>query len=256
MLIRLDRNPRASLSLWIATHFPGLIMATAIGLEVGAQEAAQVETQHVTTFGSSADIDRRYGADGIQAHDLAGSVHPASRLANRYWPNPRRDRCMRSITAAISPLRRIGTALSRHDLNRCRRGVAALEFALATTPFLMMVFGFISANLIFITWSNMQNAAYNAAFLMATGQVTSFQSRSVTCTSSLSTASAEYYACQNLPSWASFTATATESCTAPATVTVQVSTSAAAMAGTDIYSFFAGRTVMSNATMIKQGTCP
>ena len=49
----------------------------------------------------------------------------------------------------------------------------------------MMVFGFISANLIFITWSNMQNSAYNAAFLMATGQVTSFQSKSVACASSL-----------------------------------------------------------------------
>ena len=120
----------------------------------------------------------------------------------------------------------------------------------------MIVFGFIAANMIFITWSNMQNSAYNAAFLMATGQVSSFQSRSVNCGSTFATTTAEYYACQNLPSWATVTATATENCTAPATVTVLVSSNAAAMAGTDLFSFFSGRTIATNATMIKQGTCP
>jgi Flp pilus assembly protein TadG len=163
---------------------------------------------------------------------------------------------MRWILTTIKTLRRIEAAFSRHDLVRSRRGVAALEFALAATPFLMMVFGFISANLIFITWSNMQNSAYNAAFLMATGQITSFQSRSVSCSTGMSTTSAEYYACQNLPGWATFNATATESCTAPASVTVQVSSTAPVMAGVDIFSFFTGRTVVTNATMIKQGTCP
>ncbi len=163
---------------------------------------------------------------------------------------------MRSILKTFAKFRRIPAALSRHELARSTRGVAALEFALAATPFLMMVFGFISANLIFITWSNMQNSAYNAAFLMATGQITSFQSKSVTCGSSLSSSSAEYYACQNLPSWASYTATATESCTAPASVTVQVSSTAPVMTGVDVFSFFSGKSVVTNATMIKQGTCP
>jgi Flp pilus assembly protein TadG len=163
---------------------------------------------------------------------------------------------MRWILTTIKTLRRATAAFSRLDLARSNRGVVALEFALASIPFLMMVFGFISANLIFITWSNMQNSAYNAAFLMATGQITSFQSRSVNCTSTFATTSAEYYACQNLPSWATFTASATESCTAPATVTVQVSSNATAMAGTDIFAFFAGKTVVTNATMMKQGTCP
>lgn len=163
---------------------------------------------------------------------------------------------MRCIQTTFKILRRAAAAFSRDDLIRSRRGVAALEFALATPPFLMMVFGFITANMIFITWSNMQNSAYNAAFLVATSQITSFQSRSVTCAAGFSTSSAEYYACQNLPSWATVSATVTENCTAPATVTVQVSSSAAAMAGTDIFAFFTGRTIATNATMMKQGTCP
>jgi len=153
-------------------------------------------------------------------------------------------------------LSRVKAAITRHDLVRSRRGVAALEFALAATPFMLLVFGAISVNLIFITWSNMQNSAYNAAFLMASGQITSFQSTSVTCSSSLATTSAEYYACQSLPSWATFTTTASENCTAPATVTVQVSAGASSMAGADIFALFSGKTVVANATMIKQGTCP
>jgi Flp pilus assembly protein TadG len=165
---------------------------------------------------------------------------------------------MRGLLTPIKTARRAAAAFARLDLVRSRRGVAALEFALAATPFLMMVFGFISANMIFISWSNMQNSAYNAAFLMATGQITSFQSRAVTCSGSLSSTSAEYYACQNLPTWATFTANASESCSTsvPSTVTVQVSSSASPTGGTDIYSFFTGKNVVANATMIKQGTCP
>lgn len=165
---------------------------------------------------------------------------------------------MQRFLTANKILRRAAAGIARSGLVRSRRGVASLEFALAATPFLMMVFGFISANLIFISWSSMQNSAYNAAFLMATGQVTNFQSHAVTCSPSLSTSSAEYYACQNLPTWATFTATVTESCSssAPSTVTVQVSAGASATAGTDVFAFFSGKTVLANATMVKQGTCP
>jgi Flp pilus assembly protein TadG len=188
--------------------------------------------------------------------DFAGFSDSVWRLVSQSRHRPIKDDPMRCFLTSIEPFRRIAAAVSRHDLARSRRGVAALEFALAATPFMMLVFGFIAANLLFITWSNMQNSAYNAAFLMATGQISSFQSRSVGCSGSLSSSSAEYYACQNLPSWTSFNATATENCTAPASVTVQVSTNAGTMAGVDIFSFFSGRTVVTNATMIKQGTCP
>ncbi len=165
---------------------------------------------------------------------------------------------MQGLLTSLKTPRRAAAAFARLDLVRSRRGVAALEFALAATPFLMMVFGFISVNLIYLSWSSMQNSAYNAAFLMATGQITSFQSKAVTCSGSLSSTSAEYYACQNLPTWASFTATATESCstTAPSTVTVLVAANGSTTGGTDIFSFFSGKVVSANATMIKQGTCP
>ena len=210
----------------------------------------------LTLIGSSGGFHRRCLHDGLPSHDLADFVQPVRRFANRHRPGPGRHSFISRVVATIAMLRRIAAVASRHDLSRSRRGVAALEFALAATPFLIMIFGFMSTSLIFITRSGMQNSAYNAAFVMATGQVTSFQSKPVTCTGSLSTASAEYYACANLPGWATFTATATESCTAPASVTVQVSASASAVAGTDIYSFFSGKTVVTNATMMKQGTCP
>jgi Flp pilus assembly protein TadG len=171
-------------------------------------------------------------------------------------PHAIKDHFMRWVLKNINALKQVATAFSRLELVRARRGVAAVEFVLASTPFLMMIFGFVSCNMIFIAWSNMQNSSYNAAFAMATGQVTNFQSKAVTCSSSLTTTQAEYYACQNLPSWTTFTATATENCTSPASVTVQVSANASATAGADIFSFFSGKTLVTNATMLKQGTCP
>lgn len=163
---------------------------------------------------------------------------------------------MRWILTTVKSAARRASGFSCLDLARSRRGVAAVEFAVAATPLMMMIFGFISVNLLFITLSDMQNSAYNAAFVMATGQITSFQSKAVTCSSSLSSSSAEYYACQNLPGWATFTATATENCTAPAQVTVQVAATSSVTLGADIFSFFSGRTLASNSTLMKQGTCP
>jgi Flp pilus assembly protein TadG len=149
----------------------------------------------------------------------------------------------------------IALSLARR-LGRCRRGVAALEFALVSVPLTMMIFGFIATNAIFYTWSTMQNSVQNAALLMATGQITSFQSSATTCAVTLGTTQAEYYACQNLPSWATFTVTASESCTAPATVTVRLSVNASTAGLADTYSFYSGKTLLAQATMMKQGTCP
>jgi Flp pilus assembly protein TadG len=149
----------------------------------------------------------------------------------------------------------IGLSLARR-LGRCRRGVAALEFALVSVPLTMMIFGFIATNAIFYTWSTMQNAVQNAALLMATGQITSFQSSATSCTGTLATTQAEYYACQNLPGWAAFTVTASESCTAPATVTVRLSVNASTAGLADTYSFYSGKTLLAQAMMMKQGTCP
>ena len=138
----------------------------------------------------------------------------------------------------------------------CRRGVAALEFALASGPMLLLLFGFIAINAVFYTWSSMLASAQNAAMLVATGQITSFQSTATTCSGSLTSTQAEYYACQNLPPWATFTVTASENCTSPAMVTVQVSASATSAALSDVYSIFAGKTLQVQSNMMKQGTCP
>jgi len=138
----------------------------------------------------------------------------------------------------------------------CRRGVAALEFALASGPMLLMLFGFIALNAVFFTWSTMLASAQNAAMLVATGQITSFQSKATTCSGSLTTAQAEYYACQNLPTWVTFSVTASENCAAPAMVTVQISASASSAAIADVYSFLTGKTLLVQSNMMKQGTCP
>ena len=139
---------------------------------------------------------------------------------------------------------------------RCRRAVAALEFALAAGPLLLMIFSFIAMNAVFYTLQSMQGAVQNAATLMATGQLTSFSGANVTCSSSLATTTVEYYACQNLPDWVTFTAYVTRNCTAPAMVTVLLTADAKSAALADTYSFFQGKTLSAKSMMMKQGSCP
>jgi Flp pilus assembly protein TadG len=145
---------------------------------------------------------------------------------------------------------------SPRAFGRCSRGTAGLEFALVSVPLLTLLFGFIATNAIFLSLSMMQNNVQNAALMMATGQVTNFQSSAVGCGGSLTTTQAEYYACQGLPGWASFTATATENCTAPPSVTVRLSVSASSAGLADTYGIFSGKTLVAQATNLKQGTCP
>ncbi len=141
-------------------------------------------------------------------------------------------------------------------LRQCRSGVAALEFALISVPLMIILFGFIATNAVFLTLSTMQNNVQYAGMLMATGQITSFQSIAVSCGGALTTSQVEYYACQRLPSWAVFTATATESCTVPATVSVKLTVSATSAGIADVFSFYAGKTLQAIATNMKQGSCP
>jgi Flp pilus assembly protein TadG len=141
------------------------------------------------------------------------------------------------------------------EFGGCRRATAALEFVLVSGPLLLMLFGFIATNTMFYTWSVMQNNVQYAALMLATGQVTSFSSSGVTCGSSLGTTQVEYYACSGLPGWATFTATATETCSVPnVSVTLSVNASAAGLA--NIYSLFSGKTLSAQSTTMKQGNCP
>jgi Flp pilus assembly protein TadG len=160
------------------------------------------------------------------------------------------------LNSAVYALENVIRRFRSSRLIGCRRGAAALEFALVCAPFMIMLFGFIAMNSVFLNLSAMQGNSLNAAMVMATGQITSFQSRSVTCSNSLSATSAEYYACQGLPSWATFAVTASENCTSPATVTVLLSVDGASAALADVYGFFSGRTLSMQSILMKQGTCP
>ena len=160
-------------------------------------------------------------------------------------------------------LRRTGRAMLG-PIGACRRGVAAVEFAMIATPLMLLVFGFISVSTVFYTWSTMQNAAQYAAMLVSTGQIKSISSgalsssntsASTACSGTLTSSEAEYYACSNLPSWASFTVTTTENCAVPS-VEVSLSVSATQAAIVDIFEFFTGITLTANATVMKEGSCP
>lgn len=142
-----------------------------------------------------------------------------------------------------------------HAIGRCRRGSAALEFALVATPLMTLMFGFIATSGVFYTWSAMQGNAQYAALLVSTGQVKSWTTGAVTCSGSLSNTKAEYYACTGLPSWATFTVTTTENCAAP-NVTVSISANAERAAITDVYEIFTGKTLLASSVVIKQGQCP
>ncbi len=156
----------------------------------------------------------------------------------------------------------------------CRRGVAALEFALAVTPLLLIMFGFIATNLMFFTLSAMQSSANFAAMSVATGQINknnnglltsaNTNSTAIACSLATDASKVEYYACQNLPSWASFTVTTSEVCGAtPPTISVTISVDATAAGIVDLnamfgstMSMFHNKTLTATSVAMKQGSCP
>jgi Flp pilus assembly protein TadG len=143
-------------------------------------------------------------------------------------------------------------------VKRSRRGVAAVEFALAATPLMFIVFGFFAINLMFYTLSTMQSAAQYAAMMLATGRATTSNTGAlVSCTASPANPTAEYFACTDsaLPGWATFQVSSAEDCSVPkVSVTISVNASAAALA--DVFSFFTGQTLATTSVAMKQGTCP
>ena len=145
------------------------------------------------------------------------------------------------------------------DIWACRRGVAALEFAMMAPVLIILTFGFIATDMAVYTWSTMQSNAQYAARVMATGQITSWTSAgNVTCSSSPASTTVEYYACQNLPSWGSYTVTAVENCSpatgTPQTVSVTITGSAAALG--DVSGFFKSKSITTQTVQMKEGTCP
>jgi Flp pilus assembly protein TadG len=136
---------------------------------------------------------------------------------------------------------------------RCRKAAAAVEFALVSGPFLLMMFGFVATNALFYCWSVMQNNVQYAAMMMAAGQVTSWSGSNVSCSSSLTAAQVEYYACAGLPGWTTYTVRASQTCPS---VSVTLTTNASTAGLADIYSLFSGVTLSASATQLKQRSCP
>jgi Flp pilus assembly protein TadG len=146
----------------------------------------------------------------------------------------------------------------------CRRASVSVEFVLASAPLIVLVFGFIATSAVFNTWSSMQSNAQYAARMMSTGQISNLNNGAITttnttatttCSSSMRTTQVEYYACTGLPSWATFTVTSTENCAVPS-VTVSLSANAATAAIADIASIFTGKTIVAQAVLMKEGSCP
>src|SRR5580658_5381126 len=128
--------------------------------------------------------------------------------------------------AGARPARQWHAATGRliRAVGRCRRGVAAVEFAILAPTMMMLLFGFIALAAVFFTWSAMQSSAQYAALMVSTGQIKSLSTGAITtsnntattaCSGSLTSTEAEYYACSALPGWGSFSVTTTEDCTVP-----------------------------------------
>ena len=150
------------------------------------------------------------------------------------------------------------------SLGSCRRASVAVEFALACTPLMLIVFGFIATSWLFNTWSTMQSNVQYAARMVSTGQITSNASGTIAANPSVSTTcgsktwtsnQAEYYACAGLPNSTTFTVTTTETCSVPS-VTISLSASAKGMAVIDIANIFTSNPIVAQAAFMKEGTCP
>jgi Flp pilus assembly protein TadG len=158
-----------------------------------------------------------------------------------------------------------GNSVRRHGprgLGACRRGAVALEFALASTPLLLIVFGFIALSSVFNTWSSMQSNAQYAARMVSTGTITASSAGTInnntlsaSCPNSTST-QVEYYACTGLPAWTTYTVKTVENCTVPS-VTVSLTANAHTMAIADIMNIFSSTSpIVASAVVMKEGTCP
>lgn len=169
-----------------------------------------------------------------------------------------------AMRPAMAPSVRHPAGRRRHRLANCQRGSVAVEFAIASVPLMLTVFGFIATAAVFNTWSSMQSNTQYAARMMSTGQITSNNNgalsttnttATVTCSSSLKSTQVEYYACTGLPTWTTFSVTTTENCSVPS-VTVSLSSSATSAAIADVEQIFSGKTIVASTVMMKEGTCP
>ncbi len=149
---------------------------------------------------------------------------------------------------------------------RCCSGIASVEFALVLPVLMLFLFGVISASSALYVQNNMESAAREAARRMAV-QEAPYTGGNIACAIAPAQIAgrdtAEYIACRRLPGWADFTIDASEGvCPAPPAppgqhvdVTVVVSVGGTQAALSDIFGFFAGRTLSAEVIMRKEEEC-
>ena len=140
----------------------------------------------------------------------------------------------------------------------------SVEFAVVMAPLLLLSFGFIATTAAMYTKSAMQNNAQMAARMMATGQIKNFASGPIVganatattaCNPSLANTMVEHYACRDLPNWANYTVTSTQTCGVPSvTVTIVASAFTSAKMG-DVNGILSGKTLTTKSVLMKEGTC-
>ncbi len=140
-----------------------------------------------------------------------------------------------------------------------KSGASMVEFVLCLPVFLLFMFGIIAVSSAFYIQNNMESAAREAARRMAVAEAT-YTGGNVACTAGPAqiVGSAEYIACRRLPGWGDFTINANEEVCTPGQhvdVTVVVSVGGTQAALSDIYGFFAGRTLSAEMIMRREEVC-
>ena len=150
-------------------------------------------------------------------------------------------------------------------LARCRRGIAAVEFALVLGPFMLFLFGIIGFGLVTYAQSNMVSAARDAArHLSVADDLVTAADIQVTCGSAAYNTvvadaapgtAAEQIACDNLAGWATLIDVRATECVVDRDVTVAISTDASDIFRVDIFGFFTSD-LEAEVTMRRQAECP
>jgi Flp pilus assembly protein TadG len=141
-------------------------------------------------------------------------------------------------------------------LGRCCRGGALIEFALVAPLLILILFGLIAFSTAIYAYTTMQSATEDAVRRMTTGSITSFTQSSVTCGTgaALTANTAENYACSKMPTWGTYSVTASQNC-ATLTDTVTMTANASTVALGDALGLLRGVVLTAQTTHMKEGSC-
>lgn len=162
-----------------------------------------------------------------------------------------------SYNPVRSVIRRVCHSRSVQAL-RCRRGIAAVEFAVTATVLLSLLFGIIAFASTLYAYNMMEAGVSEAARRVAVAEAP-FSASNITCGAGASNTAgtAENIACRSLPKWGTYTVNASLNCTSPARdaiVTITANSSTLALA--DMYRRIYNTNLVATATYRREGSCP